>query len=72
MICCYCKKENGETRPYGPGGAACCFDCAMLDANMTTTTQQAVSQLKAAEEQSASGVVFIGEETGPRPLKGTR
>jgi len=28
QMCVYCGKY-AETRPYGPGGAEVCFDCAM-------------------------------------------
>lgn len=28
-VCCWCGEAPAGMRPYGPGGAWCCVDCAL-------------------------------------------
>jgi len=77
-VCHYCKKpENfavdnqSELRPYGPGGAWVCFRCA-FDGEHPDRGKQAEAAfgalLDGAEAISTTGVVAIGDPTGPRPF----
>lgn len=66
--CHYCKTAEKELRPYGPGGAWVCFPCAF-----ETPERKAQTESAFADQLHAAGpVVMIGEETGPRPIGGTR
>jgi hypothetical protein len=62
-----------ELRPYGPGGALICYECAMKPANRATVDQQFDAALSAAEDASIAdgGRVAHVELTrrGPMPLK---
>lgn len=81
-VCCVCGRapdrtlnERGkftvELRPYGPGGAPICFECA-------TATPEAEAQIKgafgalldAAQAASPTGTAVIGHghDDGPDPL----
>jgi hypothetical protein len=64
MICTECNKDE-DCRPYGMNGAMICFSCGMK--NEEQTSKNFLSQLDAAAQ--VSGVVFLGEETGPRPMR---
>lgn len=66
------KKGDGrsaELRPYGPGGAWVCFDCAFSTPERKASTEGAFSSLLEGNAAIApQGVVAIGETTGPRPF----
>lgn len=64
-ICSGCGKDD-DCRPYGKGGAMICFSCGMKDEEETFKNFSA--QLEAAAK--VSGVVILGEESGPRPAGG--
>lgn len=66
MRCATCG-ENKETRPYGKGGAAICFHCAMGNAEARTETERQFS----AQLNACGPVAVLGDEAGPYPMKGT-
>jgi len=66
-ICSECGKDK-DCRPYGKGGSMVCFPCAMK--NEEETEKNFLLQLEAAAQ--VSNVVVLGEESGPRPILGTR
>jgi hypothetical protein len=66
--CHYCGATDRELRPYGPGGAKVCFECA------TSTPEREAevagrhgALLEASGAISPTGLVAIGEDGGPRP-----
>ena len=66
MICTSCSKDK-DTRPYGRGGAAICFSCAMSsDEGRKTAERQFANQL-----EGCGPVAVIGESVGPYPMPGT-
>lgn len=67
--CHYCESEKKEMRPYGPGGAWVCFDCAMAtDERKAEAERQLARRFDAAER--GGGPVVIGGRLGPEPLRG--
>lgn len=66
-ICTECGKDD-DCRPYGENGAMICFDCGMK--NESRTRANFIKQLEAAIAISPN--VVLGEESGPRPILGTR
>ena len=62
--CFYCGRAH-ELRPYGPRGEWVCFGCAMSPEHKAETEAAFRAQLEAC-----GPVGVIGEETGPRPLRG--
>ncbi|OJV73902.1 MAG: hypothetical protein BGO35_03855 [Burkholderiales bacterium 64-34] len=66
MRCATCGEEK-ETRPYGKGGAAICFGCAM---GSDDTRREAEAQFS-AQLHACGPVAVLGNEAGPYPLKGT-
>ena len=63
--CHYCGTTN-DLRPYGPKGAAVCFDCAM-----STPERKAEAEYNFAVQLDAAGPVAMidGTEVGPYPAK---
>lgn len=58
-----------ELRPYGPGGADICFDCATATPGAEKAAEAAFGALLAANEAvSPVGVAMIGQDTGPVPF----
>ena len=81
--CCTCGRaedhtigERGkfkcELRPYGPGGADICFQCATATPEANAQTASAFGALlDATEAISPTGVAVIGVDTnGPQPFYG--
>ena len=67
--CHYCGPTDRELRPYGPGGSDVCFPCATATPEREAAAQSAFGALlDGAEAISATGVVAIGEQSGPRPF----
>jgi len=78
--CCHCGRaedrtldERGkwtcELRPYGPGGAPICFQCATASPERDATTKANFGALlEANTAMSPTGIVAIGEPDGPRPF----
>jgi hypothetical protein len=78
--CCYCGRiedhtlnERGkftvELRPYGPGGTDICFGCATLTPERKNAAENAFyALLEANEAISPTGVVAIGQDSGPVPF----
>ena len=67
--CHYCKTDEKDLRPYGPGGAWVCYDCAMATPERESQAQAAFGGLfEASEAISTTGIVAIGEQSGPRPF----
>lgn len=66
--CLYCSTTTRELRPYGPGGAWVCFECAFGTPERKSQTEQAY----AAQLDAAGPLAVIGEPTGPRPLRRNR
>lgn len=82
-ICCSCRRPelsdrddprgNTELRPYGPGGALICFDCAMRPEHRAEADRRFDAALDAAEAASVAdgGTVahVVLTSRGPVPLK---
>lgn len=75
MNCCKCGRlgesaGGGELRPYGPGGAPICFDCATRPENQAAAEAVFGTLLDAAMAMSPVGSAVIGAELvyGPQPL----
>lgn len=67
--CHYCETTDRELRPYGPAGSWVCFPCIKADPARERAAAAAYGALlDAAGEISPSGVVAVGEESGPRPF----
>lgn len=64
--CHYCQSVDADLRPYGPGGAFVCFDCAMSTPERKKQTEQAFEQQL---EACGNGPIVIGEVVGPYPLE---
>jgi len=67
-VCCYCGTTDG-LRPYGPGGAAVCFDCGTSPEHNEETSANFIAQLEAAIAMSAGSagtlpVILLGKN-GP-------
>lgn len=74
--CHYCGctddgKPDHELRPYGPGGAAVCFPCAMkTPARKAETKKQTHAAFDAAERAAGpGGIVEIGSRRGLRAVR---
>lgn len=66
--CTACSNDD-ELRPYGAGGAMICFPCSDATAeSRLIRDQEFTRQLDAAA--AVSGVIVVGEPTGPRPMSG--
>lgn len=71
MDCHYCRKQHepGALRPYGPGGSSVCFPCVRADPARERAAQEVYKTLLDANDAiSHSGIVAIGESSGPRPF----
>ena len=80
--CCVCQRAEDHTlnerrkytvelRPYGPGGADICVECAFATPEQQEQTKQAFSaMLQASEAASPLGTAVIGHghDRGPDPL----
>lgn len=67
--CYYCGPTDRELRPYGPGGSDVCFPCATATPERDAAAKAAFGALlDGAEAISTTGVVAIGEQSGPRPF----
>lgn len=80
--CCQCgraadktlnerRKMTVELRPYGPGGADICFECATGTPEAEEQTKQAFGALlDAAGAMSPTGTMVIGagHDRGPDPF----
>lgn len=67
--CHYCGTSEKDLRPYGPGGAWVCFPCAMATPEREAQAEAAFGALlEGAEAISPTGIVAIGEQSGPRPF----
>lgn len=72
-VCCVCKRAEGtpipgkpcpvELRPYGPGAAPVCFDCAMNPERIAETKRQFAGLLALA------GPVAMLTDEGPAPAQ---
>lgn len=70
MICHYCKADDKEMRPFGPGGAQVCFDCAFATPERQAETErQFDARLNSACE--VSDIIELTED-GPRPMGVTK
>lgn len=66
-VCVHCGTDK-DLRPYGPGGSWTCFPCMNASPELTAIAEKIYEDaICAAYEASRTGVVIIGEETGPRP-----
>lgn len=67
--CHYCSTTENDLRPYGPGGSWVCFPCGTKTPEGTKQAKSGFSVLwDAAHAISPTGIVAIGETTGPRPF----
>lgn len=67
--CHYCSTTERDLRPYGPAGSWVCFPCATETPERKNQSQSAFGALlDASEAISPTGLVAIGESTGPRPF----
>jgi len=67
--CHYCGPTGEEMRPYGPEGADVCYPCATATPERNAETLARYQTLvEAAVAVSPTGLIAIGEETGPRPF----
>jgi len=66
-------KQTVELRPYGPGGADICFQCAFATPSAEAQTKHSFGAiLEATEAISPTGVAVIGADTnGPQPFHGS-
>ena len=68
MECFYCKKDDGDLRPYGPKCAFVCFACAMeTPEREKETTENFKVQFKGSGPDNV-----IGTSVGPFPIKHLR
>lgn len=71
--CHYCHEafnEAGDLRPYGPGGALVCYDCAHATPERTATAKRAMQvSMAAAEAMSPDGAIVLNDE-GFHPFTG--
>jgi hypothetical protein len=80
MGCHYCGRDEDHTlnergkmtvelRPYGPGGAPICFECATATPEREAQADAAFGALLSANEAvSPVGVAMIGASDGPVPF----
>jgi hypothetical protein len=78
-VCCVCSRPeqpedqdprgHHDLRPYGPGGAPICYDCATQPDHEAAALAQFHALLDAAEDTAAQGgkVIVLSTE-GPRAL----
>lgn len=67
--CFYCGPTDRELRPYGPGGATICFPCMKASPEREAAAGRVFGALLDANDAiSPSGIVAIGESSGPRPF----
>lgn len=71
-VCMYCKQPNGggprELRPYGPGGADVCFECALASPEKRRETEREfAAKLNAAEVASGEGIALLPGDGPPLP-----
>ncbi|KKK83691.1 hypothetical protein LCGC14_2790840 [marine sediment metagenome] len=66
MDCHYCGAAD-DLRPYGPGGAAVCFACAMATPERKRAAERAYSVQAEAAGIVGGGVITIGTSDGPTP-----
>lgn len=67
--CHYCGSTIRDLRPYGPGGAYVCFPCGTATPEREAQAKAAFGALlDGAEAISPTGLVAIGEQSGPRPF----
>lgn len=67
--CHYCGTTEKDLRPYGPGGSWVCFPCAMATPEREAAAKAAFGALlEGSEAISPTGIVAIGEQSGPRPF----
>lgn len=67
--CYYCGAADQELRPYGPGGSWVCCPCVKATPERNAAAEGAYGALlDAAAALTTSGVIAIGETTGPRPF----
>lgn len=65
--CHYCPATE-DLRPYGPGGADICYDCATATPEREAEVKQNfLTQLEAAAAADSDGIGMIGLESGPVP-----
>ena len=56
-----------ELRPYGPGGAMVCYECAHSTPERRAETEGAMGALMDAASAVGGGVATIGTKEGPMP-----
>lgn len=62
-------KQGRELRPYGPGGTWICFPCMKATPEREATAHGAYGALlDSAAAITTTGVIAIGDATGPRPF----
>lgn len=67
--CHYCATTERDLRPYGPGGSWVCFSCATETPEREAQAQSAFGALlDGSAAISPTGIVAIGETSGPRPF----
>ena len=68
--CHYCKKDNGELRPYGPGGSWVCLPCVESTPERDALAGTAfITQLEAAcEADTNDSGVIVDSDLGPIPF----
>lgn len=67
--CYFCSSTTAVLRPYGPGGSPICFACIKASPEREEAAALVYGALlDAADAISPSGLVTIGEESGPRPF----
>jgi hypothetical protein len=63
------KKRTVELRPYGPGGADICVECAFATPAAKKATARAFGAILEATEAVSDGPVMLGGDTnGPVPF----
>ncbi len=63
------RKFKVELRPYGPGGADICHECAFASPEQRAQTEANFAALIGANEAvSPVGVAMIGQDNGPVPF----
>lgn len=67
-ICTICGRI-ADTRPYGPGGAGVCFDCAMRPDNAREAERQFAVQLTGCGRSAIIGLDIGPIPGGPEMLK---
>lgn len=67
--CHYCGPTDRELRPYGPGGSTICHPCMKATPEREESAKAAFGALlDGSAAISTTGVVAIGEASGPRPF----